>query len=71
MELEARSMQGEDKKLLVAQAKDYKGSIGKLKEQLRAAKASNKQEEAARAELFRTTNPARRRPAADARPSAP
>lgn len=56
MELEARSVQGEERRQLTAQAKDYKASIGALKEQLRTAKNSHKTEELARAELLRNTD---------------
>lgn len=56
MELEARSVQGEERRQLVAQAKDYKASIGALKEQLKTAKNSHKTEELARAELLRNTD---------------
>ena len=58
MELEARSVQGEERRQLTAQAKDYKASIGALKEQLKAAKNSHKTEELARAELLRNTDQA-------------
>ena len=58
MELEARSLQGEERQTAVAQAKDYKASITVLKEQLKLAKNSNRAEEAARAQLFQQTNPA-------------
>ena len=58
MELEARSLQGEERQTAVAQAKDYKASISVLKEQLKLAKNSNRAEEAARAELFQQSNPA-------------
>lgn len=60
MELEARSVQGEERRQLTAQAKDYKASIGALKEQLKAAKNSHKTEELARAELLRNTDQAHR-----------
>mmetsp|Transcript_82979 Transcript_82979/g.201272 ORF Transcript_82979/g.201272 Transcript_82979/m.201272 type:complete len:253 (+) Transcript_82979:34-792(+) len=58
MELEARSLQGEERQTAVAQAKDYKASISVLKEQLKLAKNSNRAEEAARAQLFQQSNPA-------------
>ena len=58
MELEARSVQGEERRQLTAQAKDYKASIGALKEQLKTAKNSHKTEELARAELLRNTDQA-------------
>ena len=58
MELEARSLQGEERQTAVAQAKDYKASIAALKEQLKQAKLSNRAEEAARAQLFQQANPA-------------
>ena len=58
MELEARSLQGEERQTAVAQTKDYKASIATLKEQLKLARTSNRAEEAARAELFQQTNPA-------------
>jgi len=58
MELEARSLQGEERQTAVAQTKDYKASITSLREQLKLAKNSNRAEEAARAELFQQTNPA-------------
>ena len=58
MELEARSLQGEERQTAVAQAKDYKASITVLKDQLKLAKNSNRAEETARAQLFQQTNPA-------------
>ena len=58
MELEARSLQGEERQTAVAQAKDYKASISVLKEQLKLAKNSNRAEEAERAQLFQQSNPA-------------
>ena len=57
MDLEARSMAGESKQQLVAQAKDYKAGIAGLKTRLKAAQASSRAEEAARAELMRGTDP--------------
>ena len=59
MELEARSLEaGDEKQEAVAQTKDYKTSIGKLKESFKAAKLSNRAEEKARAELFQQTDQA-------------
>ena len=43
MELEARSLQGEERQLAVAQAKDYKASITALKEQLKALRGGGRE----------------------------
>jgi len=60
MELEARSMGGEAKQQLIAQAKDYKRGIADMKAKLKAAQTNSRAEEAARAELLRGANPALR-----------
>ena len=60
MELEARSMSGESKQQLVAQAKDYKTEISALRRRLKAAHSSSRAEEAARNELLSGTDPALR-----------
>lgn len=65
MELEARSTSGETKAQLVAQAKDYKAGIAMLRTKLKAAEnaVTTRSDEAARAELFASSNPALRREA--------
>ena len=63
MELEARSMAGDSKRQLVAQAKDYKAGIADMRAKLRAATTSSRAEEAARSELLKATDPTLRREA--------
>ena len=60
MELEARSLSGEAKQQLVAQAKDYKAGITALKQKLKGAQVSSRAQEAARDELLRGADPALR-----------
>jgi len=57
MELEARSLGGDAKQQLVAQAKDYKSGIAGLRTRLRSAHRSSRAEEQARTELLRGTDP--------------
>ena len=57
MELEARSMTGESKQQLIAQAKDYKTGIADMRARLRKALTSNSAEVAARSELLRKADP--------------
>ena len=60
MDLEARSLAGEAKAQLVAQAKDYKAGITALRRKLRGAQTSSRAQEAARDELLRGADPALR-----------
>ena len=57
MELEARSLGGDAKQQLIAQAKDYKSGIAGLRTRLRTAHRSSRAEEQARTELLRGTDP--------------
>ena len=57
MQLEARSLSGEARQQLVAQAKDYKNGIVALKQKLKAASTSSRAQEAQRAELLRGADP--------------
>jgi vesicle transport through interaction with t-SNAREs protein 1 len=63
MELEARSLAGDARQQLVAQAKDYKRGIADMRSRLKAAQASSRAEEAARNELLSGSNPTLRREA--------
>lgn len=60
MELEARSMSGEAKQQLVAQAKDYKKGIADMRRRLKEAQTSSRAETAARDELLRSADPSLR-----------
>ena len=60
MELEARSLSGEAKQMLVAQAKDYRMGISTLSKKLKGALTSSRAQEAARDELLRGADPALR-----------
>ena len=60
MELEARSLSGEAKQMLVAQAKDYRMGISTLSKKLKNALTSSRAQEAARDELLRGADPALR-----------
>ena len=57
MQLEARSLAGESKQQLIAQAKDYKAGIAMLKTKLRQTQVSSRAQEAQRAELLRGSDP--------------
>ena len=60
MDLEARSMGGEAKQQLIAQAKDYKSNIAAMKVRLKTAQTNSRAEEAARTELLSGADPALR-----------
>lgn len=57
MELEARSLSGDSKRQLVAQAKDLKAGTAALRQRLRGAQTSSRAQEAARNELLRGADP--------------
>jgi hypothetical protein len=59
MELEARSLSGVARQELVAQAKDYKTGIAKLRQSLKAASTSSRAEEAKRDKLLGGADPVR------------
>jgi len=63
MDLEARSLSGEAKQMMVAQAKDYKMGIAALKQKLKSAQTSSRAQEAARNELLSSADPMHRQEA--------